>query len=57
VKSTGQRVPGPRGMVDGALIVSELHMDGATEDTPAEDLRAAAAAVPVLRDAVAAAQP
>jgi hypothetical protein len=32
VKSTGQRVPGPRGMVDGALVISELHMDGATED-------------------------
>jgi hypothetical protein len=32
VKCTCQRVPGPRGMVDGALVISELHMDGATED-------------------------
>jgi hypothetical protein len=31
-KATGQRVPGPRGAVDGALVVGELHMDGATED-------------------------
>jgi hypothetical protein len=32
VKSTGQRVPGPRGTVAGALVVSELHLDGARED-------------------------
>jgi hypothetical protein len=32
VKSTGQRVPGPRGPVDGAVVVGELHLDGATED-------------------------
>jgi hypothetical protein len=31
VTSTGQRVPGPRGAVAGALVVRELHMDGATE--------------------------
>jgi hypothetical protein len=31
VESTGRRVPGPRGAVEGALVVSELHMDGATE--------------------------
>jgi hypothetical protein len=31
VKSTGQMVPGPRGPVDGALVVSELHLDGKTE--------------------------
>jgi hypothetical protein len=31
VKSTGQTVPGPRGPVDGALVVSELHLDGKTE--------------------------
>jgi hypothetical protein len=31
VASAGQRVPGPRGMVDGALVISELHLDGATE--------------------------
>jgi hypothetical protein len=32
VKSTGQRVPGPRRTVDGALVIRELHMDGKTED-------------------------
>jgi hypothetical protein len=32
VRSTGRRVPGPRGMVDGALVVRELHLDGATEE-------------------------
>ena len=31
VKSTGQRVPGPRGMVDGAVVTSELQHDGAIE--------------------------
>ena len=31
VKSTGQTVPGPRGPVDGAVVVSELHLDGARE--------------------------
>jgi hypothetical protein len=31
VTSTGQRVPGPRGTVEGALVIRELHMDGATE--------------------------
>jgi hypothetical protein len=59
VRSTGQRVPGPRGMVDGALVISELHMDGATEDKTfapgygefsaggGGDLEAVALAVPV----------
>ena len=67
VKSTGQRVPGPRGMVDGALVISELHMDGATEDKTfapgygefsaggGGDLEAVALAVPV--DAVGGAPP
>jgi len=32
VKSTDQTVDGPLGPVTGGLIVSELHMDGATED-------------------------
>ena len=32
VKSTGQRVPGPTGSVDGALVITELHLDGATEN-------------------------
>ena len=32
VTSTGQRVPGPRGAVDGAMVIRELHMDGATEE-------------------------
>jgi hypothetical protein len=32
VKSTGRRVPGPRGPVDGAVVVRELHLDGATEE-------------------------
>jgi hypothetical protein len=32
VKSTGQRVPGPRGTVHGALGIRELQMDGKTED-------------------------
>jgi hypothetical protein len=59
VKATGQRVPGPRGMVDGALVISELHMDGTTEDKTfapgygefaaggGGDLEAVALAVPV----------
>jgi hypothetical protein len=59
VKATGQRVPGPRGPVDGALVISELHMDGATEDKTfapgygefsaggGGDLEAVALAVPV----------
>jgi hypothetical protein len=67
VRSTGQRVPGPRGMVDGALVISELHMDGATEDKTfapgygefsaggGGDLEAVALAVPV--DAVGGAPP
>ena len=67
VKSTGQRVPGPRGTVDGALVISELHMDGATEDKTfapgygefsaggGGDLEAVALAVPV--DAVGGAAP
>jgi hypothetical protein len=32
VQSTGQRVAGPSGPVDGAVVVGELHLDGATED-------------------------
>jgi hypothetical protein len=32
VKSTGQSVAGPRGRVDGAIVVSELHLDGTRED-------------------------
>jgi hypothetical protein len=32
VKSTGQTVLGPRGRVDGAIVVSELHLDGTRED-------------------------
>ena len=32
VRSTGRRVPGPRGAVDGAVVIRELHMDGATEE-------------------------
>ena len=67
VRSTGQRVPGPRGMVDGALVISELHLDGATEDKTfapgygefsaggGGDLEAVALAVPV--DAVGGAPP
>ena len=67
VKSTGQRVPGPRGAVDGALVISELHLDGATEDKTfapgygefsaggGGDLEAVALAVPV--DAVGGAPP
>jgi hypothetical protein len=32
VKSTGQTVAGPRGRVDGSIVVSELHLDGSRED-------------------------
>ena len=32
VKAAGRRVPGPRGTVDGAMVITELHMDGRTED-------------------------
>jgi hypothetical protein len=32
VRSTGQRVPGPGRAVDGAVVVRELHLDGATEE-------------------------
>ncbi len=67
VKSSGQRVPGPRGTVDGALVIRELHMDGRTEDKTfapgygefvaggGGDLEAVALAVPV--DAVGGAAP
>jgi hypothetical protein len=67
VKSTGQRVPGPRGTVDGALVIRELHMDGRTEDKTfapgygefraggGAELEAVALAVPV--DAVGGAAP
>ena len=59
VKASGQRVPGPRGTVDGALVIKELHMDGATEEKTfapgygefsaggGGDLEAVALAVPV----------
>jgi hypothetical protein len=59
VKSTGRRVPGPRGPVDGAVVVRELHLDGATEEKTfapgygefsaggGGDLEAVALAVPV----------
>ncbi len=67
VKSTGQTVPGPRGPVEGALVIKELHMDGATEDKTfapgygefsaggGGDLESVALAVPV--DAVGGAPP
>ena len=67
VKASGQRVPGPRGTVDGALVIKELHMDGATEEKTfapgygefsaggGGDLEAVALAVPV--DAVGGAPP
>jgi hypothetical protein len=32
VKSSGQTVAGPRGRVGGAIVVSELHLDGSRED-------------------------
>jgi hypothetical protein len=59
VEATGQRVAGPSGMVDGALVVTELHLDGATEEKTfapgygefsaggGGDLEAVALAVPV----------
>ncbi len=59
VKATGRTVPGPDGPVGGAIVVTELHMDGSHEDktfapgygefstgTPATDLEAVALAVP-----------
>ncbi|HEV3013174.1 MAG TPA: hypothetical protein VG499_07875 [Actinomycetota bacterium] len=67
VTSAGQRVPGPRGTVDGALVIRELHLDGATEEKTfapgygefsaggGGDLEAVALAVPV--DAVGGAPP
>jgi hypothetical protein len=67
VQATGQRVPGPKGMVDGVLVIKELHMDGATEEKTfapgygelsaggGGDLEAVALAVPV--DAVGGAPP
>jgi hypothetical protein len=67
VRSTGQRVPGPRGMVDGAVVIKELHLDGATEEKTFApgygefiaggdgDLEAVAVAAPV--DAVGGAPP
>jgi hypothetical protein len=67
VKSAGQRVPGPTGTVDGALLIRELYMDGATEEKTfapgygefsaggGGDLEAVALAVPV--DAVGGAPP
>jgi hypothetical protein len=67
VTSTGQRVPGPRGAVDGAVVIRELHMDGATEEKifapgygefsagGGGDLEAVALAVPV--DAVGGSPP
>jgi hypothetical protein len=67
VKAAGQRVPGPTGTVDGALVIRELHMDGATEEKTfapgygefsaggGGDLEAVALAVPV--DAVGGAPP
>jgi hypothetical protein len=59
VQATGRRVPGPRGAVDGAVVIRELHMDGATEEKTfapgygefsaggGGDLEAVALAVPV----------
>jgi len=57
--STGVTVQGPRGPVEGALVVQELHMDGSFEDkifapgygefstgAPGSDLEAVALAVP-----------
>lgn len=58
VKSVGVTVDGPRGAVEGALVVRELHMDGTFEDKTfapgygefhtgsGSDLEAAALAVP-----------
>jgi hypothetical protein len=59
VKATGRRVPGPMGPVEGAVVVSELHFDGSTEEKifapgygefsagGGGDLEAVALAVPV----------
>ena len=67
VTSADQRVPGPRGTVDGAVVITELHMDGKTEGKTfapgygellaggGGDLEAVAVAVPV--DAVGGAMP
>ena len=67
MRSTGRAVDGPRGPVDGALVIRELHMDGATEEKTfapgygefaaggGGDLEAVALAVPV--DAVGGAPP
>jgi hypothetical protein len=59
VKAVDQTVPGPSGLVGGALVVTELHMDGKREDKvfapgygefstgdPKGDLEVAALAVP-----------
>jgi hypothetical protein len=59
VKAVDQTVPGPSGPVAGALVVTELHMDGKVEDkvfapgygefstgSPKGDLEAASLAVP-----------
>jgi hypothetical protein len=59
VKAVGQTVAGPSGSIDGALVVTELHMDGKVEDkvfapgygelstgSPGGDLEAASLAVP-----------
>jgi hypothetical protein len=59
VKAVGQTVPGPSGPVGGALVVTELHMDGQVEEkvfapgygefstgSPGGDLEAASLAVP-----------
>jgi hypothetical protein len=59
VKATGRRVPGPIGPVEGAVVISELHFDGSTEEKifapgygefsagGGGDLEAVALAVPV----------
>ena len=59
VKSIGMTVPGPRGSVTGAIVVDELHQDGARETktfapgygefhtTDGSDLEAIALAVPI----------
>ena len=59
VESVGRTVHGPRGPVDGAIVVQELHMDGSTEGKifapgygefltgSGGDLEAAALAVPI----------
>jgi hypothetical protein len=67
VKSIGMRVAGPRGVVEGAVVVSELHMDGTFEEKTfapgygefytgsGSDLEAVALAVPT--DALSGAMP